>query len=114
MLKLLLHWILSALLLLLIASILPGLHVASFGVAMVAILVMSLLNMLIRPILLLLTLPINLLTLGLFSFIINACLFGLAAWLVPGFEVHNFLTALIGSLLLAVLTGIVFNLMPEF
>jgi len=109
---LLLHWVLSALLLLLIASVLPGLHVASFGVALGAILVMSLLNMLVRPILLLLTLPINLLTLGLFSFIINACLFAVAAWLVPGFVVHSFLTALIGSILLAILSGVVFNLMP--
>jgi len=107
MLMLILHWILSSLLLLLVASIVPGIHVANFDTALFAIFVMSLINVFLRPILLLLTLPINLLTLGLFSFVINALLFALASWVVPGFEVSNFWAALLGSFLLAVLTGLV-------
>jgi putative membrane protein len=102
----LLHWVLTALILMLVAKITPGIHLAGFGTAMVAALVLGLVNFFLRPLLSLLTLPINVLTLGLFSFVVNALLFGLVAWMVPGFEVHNFLSALIGSLLLAVMTAI--------
>ncbi len=106
----LLTWFLTAAALLLVAAILPGISVESFGVALIAALVMGLVNLLVRPLLILLTLPLNLLTLGLFSFIINALMFGLVAWLVPGFEVSNFLSALVGALLLSVVTTVVYRL----
>lgn len=103
----LLTWLLTAAALLLVAAVLPGIVIDGFGVALIAALVMGLVNLLVRPLLLLLTLPLNLLTLGLFSFIINAMMFGLVAWLVPGFEVTNFLSALLGALLLALITTVV-------
>ncbi len=106
MLSLLLHWILTALILLLISSLVPGIEISGMGVALVAALVIGLINVLVRPIVMLLTLPINIITLGLFAFVINAMMFGLSAWLVPGFEVLNFWSALIGSLLLALMTAL--------
>lgn len=102
--SLLLHWLLTALALLIVAYVLPGIHVSGLGVALIAALVMGLVNIGIRPVLLLLTLPINILTLGLFTFIINAAMFALVAWLVPGFEVSGFWSALLGSLLMTVIT----------
>lgn len=107
----LLTWLLTAAALLLVAAVLPGIIIEGFGVALIAALVMGLVNLLVRPLLLLLTLPLNILTLGLFSFIINAMMFGLVAWLVPGFEVTNFLSALLGALLLALVTALVNRLM---
>lgn len=101
-----LQLILTALVLLMISYLLPGITVSSFGVALVAAVVLGLVNLLIRPLLVLLTLPINILTLGLFSFIINTAMFALAARIVPGFEISNFLSALLGSLLLGLITGL--------
>ncbi|MEB3245017.1 MAG: phage holin family protein [Vampirovibrionales bacterium] len=109
MVQLLLHWVLSSLILFAIAYFLPGISIVNFGAALVATLVLSIVNLIVKPILSLLTLPINLLTLGLFSFIINALMFMLAASLVPGFEVSNLLMALVGSILLAIVTGTVFK-----
>lgn len=106
MLALILHWILASLVLLLIANFMPGIEISGFGIALLAILVMGLINLTIRPLLMLLTLPINILTLGLFAWIINAMMFGLAGWLVPGFEVYSFWSALLGSLLLGLITGV--------
>lgn len=102
----LLHWILTAAILMLVDAMMPGIAISGFGTALLAAFVMGLVNFFIRPLLALLTLPLNLLTLGLFSFIINAFMFALVAWLVPGFEVNNFLSALVGSLLLALMTSI--------
>ena len=113
LLSLILHWVITAAVLLLISNIMPGIHIDSFGVAMIAALVMGLVNFFIKPILVLLTLPLNFLTLGLFSFVINAALFGLVAWLVPGFAVASFLSALGGSLLLAIMTSLLGMLLPE-
>ena len=112
-LSLLLYWVLTAAILLLVDAILPGVEIATFGTALIAAIVMGLVNFFIRPLLTLLTLPLNLLTLGLFSFVVNALLFALVAWLVPGFEVSNFLYALVGSLLLAVMTSVLGMLMPD-
>ena len=102
--SLLIHWLLTALALLLVAFLLPGIHVSGLGVALVAALVMGLVNISIKPLLLILTLPLNILTLGLFTFIINAAMFALVAWVVPGFEVSGFWSALLGSLLMTVIT----------
>lgn len=105
-LSLILHWVLTAAILLLVDAMMPGITINSFGTAMVAALVMGLVNFFIRPVLTLLTLPLNLLTLGLFSLVINALMFALVAAIVPGFEVSNFLSALVGSVLLALMTGL--------
>ncbi len=107
MISLLLHWILVSLMLLLVAALLPGISIAGFGVAMTAILVFSLINISIKPLLLLLTLPINLLTLGLFTFVVNALTFMLGAALVSGFNVDGIFSALLGSLLLSLTSALV-------
>lgn len=112
LLSMLLYWVLTAVVLLIVDALLPGIAISGFGTALIAALVMGLVNFFIRPILSLLTLPLNLLTLGLFSFIVNAILFALVAWIVPGFEVHGFLNALIGSLLLSIMTSVLSLVMP--
>ncbi|MFT3816368.1 MAG: phage holin family protein [Rubrivivax sp.] len=99
MLKIIVRWLLLAAALLLVAHLYPGVKVSSFGAAMAAALVLGLLNALVRPLLVLLTLPVTLLTLGLFLFVINALMFWAAAWLLQGLEVGGFAAALIGSLL---------------
>jgi putative membrane protein len=97
--KLLVRWLLLAAALLLVAYLYPGVSVASFGSAMVAALVLGLLNTIVRPLLVLLTLPVTLLTLGLFLFVINAATFWAAASVLQGFNVNGFTAALIGSLI---------------
>jgi len=104
MLSLLLRWIVNAGALLLVAYLYPGVHVQDFLAALVAALVLGLVNALIRPILVILTLPVTLLTLGLFLFIINAALFWLVAELVSGFTVTGFWAALVGSILYSLIT----------
>ena len=101
--KLLSKWLLSAAALLLVAYIYPGVAVKSFGAALVAAFVLGLLNTVVRPVLVVLTLPVTLVTLGLFMFVINALMFWAAASLLDGFHVNGFLAALLGSLIYAVL-----------
>lgn len=96
----LLRWLLNALSLLLVAEIVPGVVVRSFWTALVAALVIGLANALIRPLLILLTLPINILTLGLFTLVINGLLFWLVSSIVKGFDVAGFSAAFWGALLL--------------
>ena len=101
--KLLLHWLLSAGALLLIAYVLPlGVHVEDFKTALIAALVLGILTVFLRPILRLLTLPINLITLGLFGVVINGLLFWLAASFVDQFEVRSFWWAIAAAFLYAV------------
>jgi len=97
--KLLIRWLLLAAALLLVAHLYSGVTVASFGAALMAAFVIGLLNTLVRPLLVLLTLPITLLTLGLFLFVINALLFWWAGSMFEGFKVPGFGAALIGSLI---------------
>ncbi|HKC73919.1 MAG TPA: phage holin family protein [Chloroflexota bacterium] len=89
---------LNALALLVIANVVPGIHVEPLS-ALVAALVLGAVNAVVRPVLILLTLPVTIVTLGLFLLVINAGMFGLAAWLVPGFAVNGFGAALLGSIL---------------
>jgi len=89
-----------------------GVQVMGFGSAMIAALVLGLFNTLLRPILVLLTLPVTLLTLGLFLFVINALLFYFAASLLDGFRVNGFVAALIGSVLYS-LCGLVIDAAME-
>ena len=85
---------------LVIARLVPGIHITSLSAAIIVAFLWGLINITLRPILILLTLPINLLTLGLFSFILNALLFWLVALVAPGFTVSGFIPALQGSVLL--------------
>lgn len=105
--KLIVRWLLLAAALLLVAHLSPGVTVNSFGSALVAALVLGLLNMLVRPLLVLLTLPVTVLTLGLFLFVINALLFWSAAGLLDGFRVDGFGAALIGSVIYSVASTII-------
>ncbi len=100
--RLIVRWLLLAAALLFVAWLYPGVTVASFGAAMIAAFVLGLLNTLVRPILVLLTLPVTLLTLGLFLFVINAAMFWAAARVLEGFGVAGFVAALVGSLLYSV------------
>ena len=104
MLALIARWILNAAALLLVAYLYPGVQVSSFIAALLAALVLGLVNAVIRPILVILTLPVTILTLGLFLFVINALMFWLVAEIVKGFTVSGFVPALIGSLLYSVIT----------
>ncbi len=104
--KLLIKWLLSAAALLLVAYIYQGVEVSSFTAALVAAFVIGLLNTFVRPVLVILTLPVTVLTLGLFLFIINALMFWAASGVLSGFHVRDFTAALIGSLIYSVI-GIV-------
>ncbi len=97
--KLLLRWMLLAAALLLVAHLYPGVSLSSFGAALVAALVLGLFNTLVRPLLVLLTLPVTVVTLGLFLFVINALMFWAAAGVLDGFNVTGFGAALIGSVI---------------
>jgi len=107
MLALLVRWLLNAAALLLVAYLYPGVTVASFVAALIAALVLGLVNAIVRPILVLLTLPVTILTLGLFLFVINALMFWLAAEIVQGFHVSGFVGALVGSILYSVITLVI-------
>ena len=105
--KLIVRWLLLAAALLLVAHLSPGVTVNSFSAALVAALVLGLLNTLVRPLLVLLTLPVTVLTLGLFLFVINALMFWAAAGLLEGFRVDGFGAALIGSVIYSIASTII-------
>lgn len=104
MLNTLIRWVIYAFLIVLVSWIVPGIEVDNFISAMFVCVIMALINTFIKPILQLITLPVNILTLGLFSFIINALMLMLAGLVAPGFEVEGFMSALFGSLLLSLLS----------
>jgi putative membrane protein len=104
MLTLLARWIANAAALLLVAYLYPGVRVEGLLPAAIAALGLGLVNAVVRPILVILTFPVTLLTLGLFLFVINALLFWLVAEVVPGFHVTGFWAALVGSLLYSLIT----------
>ncbi len=98
-----LRWILFTLAVLFVGWLIPGIEVANFWSAMIICLIMALINIFIRPLITFITLPINLLTLGLFGLIINALLFIMAGYFAPGVTIDNFWSALLGSLVLSLL-----------
>ena len=98
MLNLLAVWIVNALALLALPYVVPSIQIAGFGTALLVAVVLGLINTLLKPLLILLTLPATLLTLGLFIFVINALRFMLAGHLVDGFQVAGFWSALFGSI----------------
>jgi putative membrane protein len=103
MLHVILVWLVSALALWLVARIVPGIEVRDFGAALIATVVIALMNWLIGPILRFLAWPLTFLTFGLFSLVINAILLKLASMFSPGFRVRGFLDAIVGSVVLTVL-----------
>lgn len=109
---LLLVWLLNAVALLVVAYLLPGITVASFGSALIAALVLGLLNMLVKPVLVLLTLPITIVTLGLFLIVLNALLFWFAGSVLKGFHVNGFWWAVIGALLYSLISGLLSAIVP--
>ena len=111
--KLIVRWLISALALMLIAYYVPGIAVTSFYSALVAALILGLINALIRPFILLLTLPINIFTLGLFTLVINALMFWLASSIVKGFSVAGFWPAFWGALLMCVVSWAVNSLFQK-
>lgn len=91
--KMLFRWVMNAAALLLLAYLLPGVEVAGFGAALLAALVLGLLNAIVRPVLVILTLPVTVVTLGLFLLVINALLLWATAGLLPGFTLQSFVAA---------------------
>lgn len=104
--KLLIGWLLNALALLGVAYVVPDIHVASIWIAAIAALVIGLANMLIRPILVILTLPVTITTLGLFILVINGVLFWLVGHFLQGFEVKTLIAGIIGALAYSVISWV--------
>lgn len=101
---LLLKWLALALAIMFTGWIIPGISISNFTTALIAAVVIALINLGIKPILVFLTLPINILTLGIFILVINALLFMFMAYLVPGVEVNGFWSAFLGALVLSILS----------
>jgi putative membrane protein len=108
MLKLLLHWVLSAIALLIVSRLVPGFVVTSIGPALIAAAVIGLLNATVGLLLKIVTFPLTILTLGLFLLVINALMIRVASGLVPGFRVYGMLPAFLGAVVLALL-GMLFR-----
>ncbi|HLX01672.1 MAG TPA: phage holin family protein [Trinickia sp.] len=100
----LLTWVINALALLIITYLVPSIHIRSFGTALIIALVLGLINAIIRPVLILLTLPVTIVTLGVFILVINALCFWLCASLLKGFEVSGFWAAFFGSILYSIVS----------
>lgn len=111
--SLLLVWLLNAVSLLIVAYLLPGIGVASFGSALIAALVLGLLNTLVKPLLILLTLPITIVTLGLFILVLNALLFWFAGSILKGFTVNGFWWAVLGALVYSLVSGLLSGLISS-
>ena len=104
--KLLAAWIINALALLGVAYFVPGIHVSNFTIALIAAVVIGLANMLIRPILVIFTLPVTIITLGLFIFVINGILFWAVGSFLQGFEVQTLIAGIIGAFVYSVISWI--------
>ncbi len=111
--KTLIHIFVTAIAILITTQIIPGFHITNFITAILAALVLGLLNMFVKPILSLLTLPINILTLGLFKFILNAFILTLSAKIVSGFTIDGFIPALIGSILVTFISSLLSSILKD-
>ncbi|MFZ0106537.1 MAG: phage holin family protein [Thiobacillus sp.] len=111
--RLLLLWILNAVALLAVTWLLPSIQVSGFGAALLAALLLGFINTLVRPVLAILTLPITLLTLGIFYLVLNGLLFWLASALLPGFQVAGFGSAVFGAILYGVIAWALSSLIPD-
>lgn len=106
MLKLLISWLIVTGAILLAAYLIPGVRVRSIGSAAVAAVILGVVNLILKPIAMILAFPITVITLGLFIFVVNALLFWLVAAVAPGVEVKNFWSALLGALIVSVVSYI--------
>jgi len=104
---LILRWIINALIIILVAALVPGISISGIYAALIVALVLGFVNTIIRPLFILLTLPINILSLGLFTLVINALLFWFVASFIKGFEVSGFLAAFLGALILSITSSLV-------
>lgn len=104
------RWFINALALYIVASVVPGIRISDFWSALVAVVVIGLVNTLVKPIFFLLTLPLTIVTLGLFTLVVNALMLLLAGSVIPGFRVDGFWAALVGSVLLSVVTTLLTSL----
>ncbi|MEQ1500878.1 MAG: phage holin family protein [Myxococcota bacterium] len=111
--RFLVHWLSVSVALGLVAWLMPGVRVDSVGALAIGGLVVGLVNASVRPVLAWITLPITILTLGLFYLVVNAAAFGLAAWFVPGFSVSSFGAAVLGALLVSIVSGIVERILAD-
>ena len=109
MINLLVKWVLFAGVIMFTAWLIPGIGVESFWSAMVVSVVITAINIFVKPIIQFISMPVNFLTLGLFSFVINALLLWLAGYITPGFTVDGFLSALLGSIIIALFFGFIAN-----
>lgn len=112
MMAVLINWIVSAMVIFSIAYILPGVNVASFTTALVVALILGILNAFLKPILVILTLPITVVTLGIFYFILNAALIILVSIIVPGFIIESFFWAFVFGLILSVVNTFIQKALP--
>jgi putative membrane protein len=106
------RWLVNTVALLLTAWLVPGIGVESIWAGLLAALVLGVVNAIIRPVLLLLTLPLNVLTLGLFTLVINGLMLWLVSAVVPGFSVSGFWSALVGAVVLSVVSFLLSHLIP--
>ena len=104
MIRLALVWLVNALALIAVAYLMPSIQVSSFGAALVAALVLGLINAVVRPVLVLLTLPVTILTLGLFIFVLNGLLFWMVASWLEGFHVAGFWAGVLGAILFSLVS----------
>jgi putative membrane protein len=111
--KLLIHWLISAVLLLVVSHVVPGFHVSTIGAALIAALVVGFVNATLGLLLKVVTFPLTILTFGIFLIVINALMLKLSATVVPGFRISGFMPAFWGAVLLAVLDLVVKWLTPE-
>ncbi|GAB3258766.1 phage holin family protein [Chitinimonas naiadis] len=109
--RLLAVWLINAVSLLLLTHLMPSIKVANFTTALVIALVLGLVNVLLRPVLLILTLPVNILTLGLFTLVVNGFCFWLVAEVIKGFSVPGFGTAILGALIFSVISWLASSLL---
>ena len=105
--------LITAVVVVLLAQFLPGVAVASFGTAVIVAIVLALLNLIVKPILVLFTLPVTVITFGLFLLVINAVIILLVDAFISGFNVDGFWVALIFSLLLSIVQSILFSILPD-
>jgi putative membrane protein len=111
--RILVNWLITTAAILISAYLLPGVALRSLGAAVVTALVLGLINAIIRPILVVLTFPITIVTLGLFIFVLNALLVLLTSAIVPGFEVRGFWWALLFSLIFSVVSFVLHRIVPR-
>lgn len=106
MLILIVRWLVITVAILLASTILPGIHVATLTTAIIAAAILGIVNTFLRPVLLILTLPLTILTLGIFAFVINAFMLLLVAYFVDGFEIDGFFWAFLGALIISIVSWI--------